>query len=155
MRSSWSKKRESQNLKPLHFDVRILFARKWIAKIFDVKHGNGKLMLIKLLIGKHVESWLVMLRINSMKIWSSFFSKLVEMSWSWLADFNKHFGKDVSGYGIYRGLGFGVRNLERVRMLEVGSPLDMAVCDRFFKKRDSQLIKYTFRPFQTQIFALW
>ena len=71
-----------------------------------------------------------------------------------MADFNKHFGKDVSGYGIYRGLGFGVRNLEGVRMLEVGSPLDMAVCDRFFKKRDSQLIKYTFRPFQTQIFAL-
>ena len=64
------------------------------------------------------------------------------------------FGKDMSGYEIYRGLRFGVRNLERVRILEVGSSLDMAVCDRFFKKRDSQLIKYTFRPFQTQIFVL-
>ena len=82
------------------------------------------------------------------------FSELVKMSWSWLVDLNKHFGKDVSGYdGIHGGLGYGIRNLERVRILEEASFLNMTVCNTFFKNRDSQLRTYTFGLFKTQMIA--
>ena len=45
-------------------------------------------------------------------------------------DFNGHVGKDASGYdGIQSDFGYGVRNLEGEKILEMGSALDMTVCN--------------------------
>ena len=43
-------------------------------------------------------------------------------------DLNRHVEKDVNGYdGIHGGFGYGVRNLEGERILEMGSA-DVIVC---------------------------
>ena len=69
-----------------------------------------------------------------------------------MADISRHFGKYVTGYdGIHGSIGYAVRNLEGMRILELGSSLDMAVRNTFFKKRVSQLIAYTLGPFKTQV----
>ena len=60
--------------------------------------------------------------------------------------------KDARGYNkIHRGFGYGVRNLEGERILEMGSALDMTVCNTFFKKHDSRLMTITSGSSKTQI----
>ena len=45
-------------------------------------------------------------------------------------DFSGHVGKDASGYdGIQSDFGYGVRNLEGVKIFEMGPALDMTVCN--------------------------
>ena len=39
-------------------------------------------------------------------------------------------------------MGFGTRNAEGERILEFGDAVGMAVCNTFFKKKDSKLITY-------------
>ena len=64
-------------------------------------------------------------------------------------DLNGHLGEDASGYdGIHGGVGMVSEAKRGGRILEMGSSLDMTVCNLFFKKRDSQLITYTSGPFQ-------
>ena len=58
-------------------------------------------------------------------------------------DLNRHVGKEADGYNsVHEGYGFGVRNTEGERVLEMGTTLDMVVWNIFFKKRDSRLITY-------------
>ena len=46
-----------------------------------------------------------------------------------------HVGRDADGYGdAHRGMGFGTRNAEGKRILEVGDAAGMAMCNTFFKK---------------------
>ena len=63
-----------------------------------------------------------------------------------------HVGEDSNGYDeIHGGLVGMARNLERERILEMGSALDMIVCNTFFRKRDTRLITYKSGPFKIQI----
>ena len=53
-------------------------------------------------------------------------------------DHNEQVRKDVNSYsGIHWCFGYGVRNLEGERILEMGSALGMIVCNTFFKKHDT------------------
>ena len=59
-------------------------------------------------------------------------------------DLSGNVGKEVDGYdNVHRGYGFGVRNTEGKRVLEIDTALDMLVCNTWFKKRDSRLITYS------------
>ena len=52
---------------------------------------------------------------------------------------NGHVRKEVDGYnGVHGGYGFGVRNTEGERFLEMDTALDMVVC-----KRESRHITYS------------
>ena len=55
------------------------------------------------------------------------------------SDMNGHIGRDADGYG---GMGFGTRNADGERILELGDAVGMVVCNTFFKKEDSKLITY-------------
>ena len=49
------------------------------------------------------------------------------------SDMNGYVGREVDGYG---GVGFGTRNAEGERILELGDAVGMVVCNTFFKKED-------------------
>ena len=67
-------------------------------------------------------------------------------------DFNGHVGRGADGYkGIHGGFGYGNRNVEGERILELGAALDKVVCNTFFKKRDSRLVTYKSGQCSTQI----
>ena len=66
--------------------------------------------------------------------------------------FNGHVRKDIDGYdGVHGGYGFGVRNTERECIPEMGAPLDIIVCNTWFKIRDSRIITYSSSDCSTQI----
>ena len=59
-------------------------------------------------------------------------------------DLNGHVGKSEAGYeGVHGGYGYGVRNADGERILELGDALGMVVCNMLFEKQDSRLITYT------------
>ena len=59
--------------------------------------------------------------------------------------------KEVNGYdSVHGGYGFGKRNTEGKPVLEMGTALNMVVCNTWFKKRDSRLITYSSGGCNTQ-----
>ena len=63
-------------------------------------------------------------------------------------DLNGHVGKTSSGFeGLHGGHGYGVRNPEGTRILELCVAADLVITDTFFTKCDSQLL--TFRSGNT------
>ena len=56
-------------------------------------------------------------------------------------DFNGHVGKNADSYeGTHGGCGYGLRNNEGERILELRLAMNMVVTNSFFMKRDSRLI---------------
>ena len=134
--------------------IGILVARKWIDKIFHVKHVSNTLIIIRLLIGKRIVA-IVSTYTPRQGLGEDVKDKFCEDLISLVSkvgrnelimiggDLNGHVGKNASGYdGIHGDFGYGVRNLEEKRMFEMRSALDTTVCNMFFIKRDSQLITY-------------
>ena len=67
-------------------------------------------------------------------------------------DLNGHVGRSSNGYeGVHGGFEYGTRNQEGEKILELGAALDMCVCNTFFKKRDSRLVKYVSGTVRTHI----
>jgi hypothetical protein len=67
-------------------------------------------------------------------------------------DFNGHVGKDCNGFlGYHGGEGFGLRNQEGKRILDLCIGANLAVTNTFFKKRDSHLITYSSGGCSTQV----
>ncbi len=67
-------------------------------------------------------------------------------------DLNGHVGKASEGYeGIHGGRGYGTRDTEGERILELASATDMVVANTMFDKRDSKLITYVSGDVSTQI----
>ena len=58
-------------------------------------------------------------------------------------DLNGHVGKISSGFeGLHGGHGYGVRNPEGTRILELCAAADLVITDTFFTKCDSQLLTF-------------
>ena len=56
---------------------------------------------------------------------------------------NGHVGRLVEGYeGVHGGLGYGTRNEEGVRILEVADALGLTICNTWFSKAERKLITY-------------
>ena len=54
-----------------------------------------------------------------------------------------HIRRYAGGYGgVHGDMGFGTRNAEGVRILELGDAVSMVVCNTFFKKEDSKPMTY-------------
>ena len=59
------------------------------------------------------------------------------------ADMNGHVGEDAVGYdGVHGGHGFGSRNEEGNRLLEIVQGLDLAIMNTHFKKPEEHKITY-------------
>jgi len=59
------------------------------------------------------------------------------------ADMNGHVGVNTAGYeGVHGGYGYGNRNEEGIRLLEMAQGLDLVIANTCFKKRDEHLITY-------------
>ena len=143
--------------------VGILVHQKWIESIVDVKRVNDRLMMIKILIDKRVISIVSVYAPQqglSAEEKDRFYEEVISLisridDKDFLViggDFNGHVGEKADGYqGVHGGFGFGTRNLEGERILELGAALDLKVCNTFFKKRESRLITYKSGPHHTQI----
>ncbi|EPB75347.1 hypothetical protein ANCCEY_05561 [Ancylostoma ceylanicum] len=58
-------------------------------------------------------------------------------------DFNGHVGQDRRGFErVHGGTGFGKRNQEEERIIELAEAHDLAIASTFFIKRESQKITY-------------
>jgi len=59
------------------------------------------------------------------------------------ADMNGHVGTDINGYeGVHGGHGYGMRNEEGERFLEMAQGLDLTIMNTYFKKPEEQKITY-------------
>ena len=143
--------------------VGILVSKNWLDKIIDVNRISDRLMAIKLLTGKRVLSIISTyapqqglgedIKDKFYEDLIAYISKLGEDEFLILGgDLNGHVGRNSNGFeGVHGGFGYGDRNLEGERILELGLALDMVVCNTFFKKRDSRLVTYTSGASKTQI----
>ena len=66
-------------------------------------------------------------------------------------DLNGHVGGSITAMSVHGGFGYGTRNQEGERILELGAALKMCVCTTFFKKRDSRLVTYVSGTVRAQI----
>ena len=58
-------------------------------------------------------------------------------------DLNGHVRKTSGGFeGIHGGHGYGIRNSEHIRVLELCAAADLAITNTYFTKCDSQLLTY-------------
>ena len=120
----------------------------------DVKRVNARMMMVKLLVGNRVVAIISAYAPQQglcEEVKDIFYENLISLAAKVDdkelliigGDLNGHVGKNADGYkGIHGGFGYGVRNMEGERILEMGAALDMTVCNTFFKKRDSRLITY-------------
>src|SRR6218665_2194181 len=59
------------------------------------------------------------------------------------ADMNGHVGTDINGYEqVHGGHGYGMRNEEGERFLEMAQGLDLTIMNTYFKKPEEQKITY-------------
>jgi hypothetical protein len=59
------------------------------------------------------------------------------------ADMNGHVGTDINGYeGVHGGHGYGIRNEEGDRFLEMAQGLNLTIMNTYFKKPEEQKITY-------------
>ena len=67
-------------------------------------------------------------------------------------DMNAHVGENCDGYdGVHGGKGFGRRNIEGERILELAEAIDLIILNTWFKKRKNHLITYKSGGNETQI----
>ena len=67
-------------------------------------------------------------------------------------DLNAHVGERSDGYeGVHGGRGFGRRNVEGERILEMADALELKIMNTMYKKRQEHLITYKSGQNETQI----
>jgi len=58
-------------------------------------------------------------------------------------DLNGHIGSNSVGYnGTHAGYGFGDRNADGSRILELADELNLVICNTLFMKQESKLVTY-------------
>ena len=134
--------------------VGVLIAEKWVDKVLSVVRCDNRSMQIRLLVGKLI-----------LNIWSAyapqtglaeelkdlFFSKLLSNvvqvpdseTLVIAGDLNGHVGRTSEGFdGLHGEHGFGSRNADGTRILDMCVAADLAITNTFFSKSDSRLITY-------------
>ena len=67
-------------------------------------------------------------------------------------DFNGHVGHCSQGFSRYHGgYGYGTRNQEGIRILNLCTTTDLAVTNTFFRKKKSQIVTFNSRGCATQV----
>ena len=134
--------------------VGLLLAEKWIDKVFDVKRYSDRVILLKIIVGESILTFISVYAPQSglgesqkdtfYDLVQEVVSKQPDNEFLFpCGDWNGHIGKQADGFeGVHGGVGYGERNPEDVRLLEFAVANDMVVGSSFFNKRDSHLITY-------------
>ena len=65
-------------------------------------------------------------------------------------DMNGHVGSSNVGYdGTHGGFGYGARNADGSRILEIADELNLVICNTLFMKQESKLVSYVAGPVNT------
>ena len=134
--------------------VAILLAESWMDKVFQVQRISDRILLLKLVIGKTVFTFISLYapqigRPMAEKV--QFYDQLQAACMPipssevlfCLGDWNGHVGAKASSYeDAHGGHGFGSRNAEGERILEFALANYLLVGNTRYIKRDSHLITY-------------
>ena len=132
-----------------------ILLKKWLAdSVIAVLKVNERVMNIKVVIGKEICNLLSVYAPQcgrSKQEKDTFWHQVedvirafpVEERTYLCGDFNAHIGKEADGFeGVHGGYGYGIRNNEGLKMLEVLDAFDMTVCNTWFKKKEDDYITY-------------
>ena len=128
-----------------------LLAEKWIEKVFNVQRFSDRIILIRLIIGKGVYTFISVYAPQSglteadKQSFYDMLQSVVAMIPSSeivipLGDWNGHVGLECNGFeDVHGGHGFGTRNVEGQRVLEFALANDLVVGNACFIKREGHL----------------
>ena len=67
-------------------------------------------------------------------------------------DMNEHVGSSNVGYdGMHAGFGYGDRNADGSRNLEIADGLNLVICNTLFMKQESQMVTYAAGPVKNTV----
>ena len=143
--------------------VGIMLAEKWVEKVFEVKRITDRILMLKLIIGKQIYTFVALYApqvglpaAEKDSFYYQLQSAVMGISDSekvfFLGDWNGHVGAAADGFEIvHGGHGFGNRNSEGERILDFAIANDLIVGNTLFTKRDSHLITYSSGETRTQV----
>ena len=143
--------------------VGILLSEKWIDKVIKVDRFSDRIMLIQLVIGKVVFTFISLYAPQvglPMAEKVLFYDQLQAICMAipnsevlfCLGDWNGHVGAAACGYeDVHGSHGYGTRNAEGERILEFALANDLLVGNTQFTKRDSHLVTYQSGDVMTQV----
>lgn len=134
--------------------VGIFVAERWTAHVVKVERISERMLLIKVTVGGKV--------INILSVYAPqagrseeekdfFWEKLMDVLYVITkeemvivaGDLNGHVGNGAEGYvGVHGGFGYGQRNDEGNRILEMADALELMICNTMFMKEESKLVSY-------------
>ena len=146
-------------------DVGVFVAEEWIEKVFEVQRVSERIILVKLVVGQRVVTFLSVYAPQSGpsdEVKDLFFDQLRAVTARIPAseflipcgDWNGHVGHAGTGYReVHGGMGYGRPKPDVVgeRILEYALAFDLLLGNTCFKKRDSHLITYKSGNIATQI----
>lgn len=140
-----------------------LLAEKWIDKVFDVQRISDRILLLRLVVGSAVFTFLSVYapqtgrpEADKVRFYDELQCTVTKIPSSEIlipvGDFNGHVGAEASGFEeVHGGQGFGARNVDGERILEFALANDLFIGNTHFKKRDSHLATYSSGAHRTQI----
>ena len=145
--------------------VGVFVAEEWIEKVFEVQRVSDRIILVKLIVGKCVVTFLSVYAPQSGlsdEIKDQFFDQLRAVTARIpgskflipCGDWNGHVGRAGTGYReVHGGMGYGrpEPDVEGERILEYALAFDLLLGNTCFKKRDSHLTTYRSGNAATQI----
>ena len=123
--------------------VGLLLAEKWIDKVFDVKRYPDRVILLKIIVGESIFTFMSVYAPQSglYESQKDIFRDLVQEVVSKqpdneflfpCGDWNGHIGQQADSFeGVHGGVGYGERNTEGVRLLEFAVSNDTVVGNSF------------------------
>ena len=143
--------------------VGILIAEKYVENVISVERFDHRHMQLRLLVGKIVMNFVCAYAPQSgrpVEEKDSFFEKLLgvvarvpnDEFLMVCGDLNGHVGQGSNGFeGHHGGNGFGVRNQDGTRILDLCVATNLAITNTFYRKQDSRLITYCSGDNKSQI----
>ena len=146
-----------------HGGVGVLIKEKWIESVLSIARVSSRIILMKMLIEKTLFNitcvYAPQVGLSNQEK-DTFYEQLLTSIHSvddselhFIAgDFNGHVGKESVNFdGYHGGKGYGTRNPEGLRILDLCSATDMAVTNTFFDKNQNKLITYSSGENKSQI----
>jgi hypothetical protein len=134
--------------------VGVLVKMSWVEKVVEVRRVSERIMLVKLILGRKVLNVVTAYAPQvgrSAEEKDSFWCELMELIASVGkgeeivigGDLNGHVGKLAEGYDrVHGGFGYGSRNEEGERILELCEAMEMKIVNTWFQAHEEKLITY-------------
>ena len=120
--------------------VGVFVAEEWIEKVFEIQRVSDRIILVKLIVGQRVVTFLSVYAPQS-----GLSDEVKDLFFDPCGDWNSHVGHAGTGYReVHGGMGYGrpEPDVEGERILEYALASDLLLGNTCFKKHDSHLITY-------------